>query len=140
MLTFGILQGVAIGVAFSLFWLAVVSSLPNIPELGCKIGTRNFMDLDDHPGTQHFPGLSILHFDGGLFFVNADSLGDRIQQVSTQAEPALNGVILDMEGLNFIDVEGADTIKKISQVGAVQHVDLHLANMKSVVKDILTHA
>jgi len=135
--TFGILQGVVIGVVLSIFWLVAVSALPNIPELGRKIGTLDFMGLDDHPGLQTFPGLSILRFDGGLFFVNAAALEDRLREVNTQADQPLNGVIIDMEGVNFVDVEGADVIKKIAQTGSLHHVDLHLANLKTAVKHIL---
>ena len=136
-LTFGVLQGVLIGAALSIFWLVAVSALPAIPELGRRIGTLDFMGLDDHPDVQTFPGLSILRFDGGLFFVNAAALGDRMREVNNKANPPLNGVIIDMEGVNFIDVEGADVIKKIAQVGALHHVDLHLANLKTAVRNIL---
>jgi SulP family sulfate permease len=135
--TFGILQGVVIGVVLSIFWLVAVSALPNISELGRKIGTLDFMGLEDHPDVQTFPGLSILRFDGGLFFVNAAALEDRLMELNTQAVQPLNGVIIDLEGVNFIDVEGADVIKKIAQTGAAHHVDLHLVNLKSAVTNIL---
>ncbi|MFN2194512.1 MAG: SulP family inorganic anion transporter, partial [Anaerolineales bacterium] len=136
-LTFGILQGVVIGVGLSIFWLIAASALPNIPELGRELGTLNFIDLDEHPDGQTFPGLSILRFDGGLFFVNADALGDRIREVTALADPPLNGVILDMEGVNFIDVEGADILRKIAQAGADNQVDVHLTRLKTGVKKIL---
>ncbi len=136
-LTFGILQGVVIGVILSIFWLVAVSALPRIPELGRKIGTLSFYDLDEHPDGQTYPGLSILRFDGGLFFVNADALGDRIREVFVHAEQELNGVILSMEGVNFIDAEGADMVKKIAQSGSAYGVDLHLSRVKPQVMDIL---
>jgi len=136
-MTFGILQGVVIGVILSLFWLVAVSALPYIPELGRKIGTLSFYDLDEHPDVQTFSGLSILRFDGGLFFVNADALGDQIRKVRTQADVPLNGVILSMEGVNFIDAEGADMVKKIAQAGQEHGIDLHLARVKPQVMGIL---
>ncbi len=136
-ITFGILQGVVIGVALSIFWLVAVSALPNIPELGRKIGTLSFFELDEYPDSQTFPGLSILRFDGGLFFVNADALGDRLRQVSTQADVPLNGVVLSMEGVNFIDAEGADMLKKIAQSGLDHGIDLHITSLKSQVHEIL---
>jgi anti-anti-sigma factor len=135
--TFGILQGVVIGVVLSLFWLVAVSALPKIPELGRKIGTLSFYDLDEHPDAQTFPGLSILRFDGGLFFVNADALGDRLRSVRTQAETPLNGVVLSMEAVNFIDAEGADMLMKIAQAGSAHGIDLHLARLKPQVREIL---
>lgn len=135
--TFGILQGVVVGVVLSLFWLVAVSALPRIPQLGRNIGTLDFYDLDEFPDGQTFPGLSILRFDGGLFFVNADALGDRLRVVRTQAGVPLNGVILNMEGVNFIDTEGADMLKKIAQAGAQYGIDMHLTSVKPQVMEIL---
>ena len=86
-MTFGILQGVVIGVVLSIIWLVAVSALPYIPELGRKPGTRAFFDLKEHPESETYPGLSILRFDGGLFFVNADALGDRLREVRVNSEP-----------------------------------------------------
>jgi MFS superfamily sulfate permease-like transporter len=136
-LTFGILQGVVIGVALSIVWLVAVAALPYIPELGRKPGTHAFFDLKEHPDGETYPGLSILRFDGGLIFVNADALGDRLRDVRVHTEAELNGVILSMEGVNFIDTEGADTLKKITQAGLDQDVDLHLARVKPQVLDVL---
>jgi len=136
-LTFGILQGVAIGVGLSIFWLVAVSALPNIPELGRKIGTLDFFELDANPDAQTFPGLSILRFDGGLFFVNADALGDRIRDVRVHSKKELNGVIISMTGVNFIDTEGADMLRKIAQAGQEINADLHLARVKPWVRSIL---
>jgi SulP family sulfate permease len=136
-LTFGILQGVVIGVALSILWLVASSALPYIPELGRKPDTRAFFDLKEHAEAQTLPGLSILRFDGGLFFVNADALGDRLRDVRVQAETELTGVILSMEGVDFIDIEGADILAKIAQAGQDVGIDLYLARVKPQVMEIL---
>jgi SulP family sulfate permease len=136
-ITFGILQGVVIGVVLSIIWLVAVSALPYIPELGRKPGTHAFFDLQEHPDGQTFPGLSILRFDGGIFFVNADALGDRNREVRVQLGETLNGVILSMEGVNFIDTEGADIIMKIALAGKEYGIDLHLARLKPQVMAVL---
>ena len=136
-MTFGILQGVVIGVALSIVWLVAVSALPYIPELGRKPGTHAFFDLKDHPDSETYPGLSILRFDGGLFFVNADALGDRLRDIRAHADSKLDGVILSMEGVNFIDTEGADTIKKIAEAGKDLGIDLYLARLKPQVLNVL---
>lgn len=136
-ITFGILQGVLIGVILSIVWLVAVSALPNIPELGRKIGTLVFHDLDEYPEGKRIPGLRILRFDGGIFYINADALGDRVRSVNLQAEEPLTGFIIDMDGVNFIDAEGADMVKKIVQTGLDHGIDLHLVKVKSRVMDIL---
>ncbi len=135
-LTFGILQGVVIGVALSLFWMVFVSARPLIPALGRAPGTDSYFDLETHPEGETYPGLSILRFDGGLIFVNADSLGDRLRSIRVES-PDLNGVIISMEGVNFIDTEGADKLKKIAQAGLDLGIDLHLARVKPQVHEFL---
>lgn len=136
-LTFGILQGVLIGVALSFIWLVAVSALPYIPELGRKADSDSFHDLKEDPEAKTYPGLSILRFDGGLFFVNADALSDRLRDVRVHSERTLNGVVLSMEGVDYIDAIGADTLKKIVQVGQAVNIDLHLARVKPQVMEVL---
>lgn len=141
-MTFGILQGVFIGVGLSLIWVVAVSALPYIPELGRKPGTQAFFDVEQHPDCETYEGLIILRFDGGLFFVNADALADRLRQIRVQsaASPdgtALSAAIISMEGVDFIDTEGADTLKKIALAGQDLQIDLHLARVKPQVMEIL---
>jgi len=124
-------------------WLVAVSALPLIPELGRKPGTDAYYDLEQHEDCETIAGLRILRFDGGLFFVNADSLGDRLRQIriETEATPdsdvPLQGVILSMEGVNFIDAEGADVLKAIADAADSIDVDLHLARIKPQVSKVL---
>ena len=42
-----------------------------------------------------------------------------------------------MEGVNFIDTEGADIIMKIAQAGKDLGIDLHLARLKPQVLEVL---
>jgi sulfate permease, SulP family len=136
-MTFGVLPGVLIGVILSLIWLVAVSARPHIPELGRKPKTLAYVDLQEDPEAETYPGVAILRFDGGLFFVNADALGDRLRAERLKAEPPLNGVILNMEGVNFLDLEGADALKKIARAGANVDIDLRLARVKPQVLAVL---
>jgi SulP family sulfate permease len=142
-MTFGILPGVFIGVGLSMVWLVAVSALPYVPELGRKPGTDAYYDLEQHEDCETTPGLRIPRFDGGLFFVNADSLGDRLRQARIdiesvpESEAPLEGVVLSMEGVNFIDIEGADVLKAIADAANNLELDLHLARVKPQVLDVL---
>jgi SulP family sulfate permease len=136
-MTFGILQGVVIGVILSIVWLVAVSALPYIPELGRKPGSDAFYDLKEHPDGETYPGLSIVRFDGGIFFVNADALGDRLRNIRVNAKDELTGIIISMEGVDFIDTEGSDALKKIFKTGSAHSVDLHMARVKPQVLDVL---
>ena len=46
-------------------------------------------------------------------------------------------MILSMEGVDFIDTEGADTIKAIAEAGNQYSIDLHLARVKPQVLEVL---
>ena len=136
-LTFGILQGVFIGVGLSLLWLVGASALPAVPELGRRKGTQAFYDLKNHPDGETYPGLAIIRFDGGLFFVNSGALADHVREIRIREEPGLNGMILSMEGVDFIDSEGADTIKSMAEAGRQRNIDLHLTRVKPQVAEVL---
>ncbi len=136
-MTFGILQGVVIGVVLSLVGLVMVTSKTHIPELGRKPGTHAFVDRKHHADAETVPGLVILRFDGGIFYVNAGLLEDRLRNIKVERGQAVQGVVIDMEGVDFIDIEGADQIRKVAQVGAQHGVDLYLARVKHHVFELL---
>jgi len=136
-LTFGVLWGVFIGVGLSIIWLVKVSSRPGIAELGRKTGTGAFVDLRDDPAAETRPDLAILRFDGGLWFVNSQTLEDRLREIRVRSAGTLKGVILSMEGVDYIDAEGADSLKAIAQAGLDHHVAFHLARVKSSVLEVL---
>lgn len=136
-LTFGVLQGVLVGVLLSLGWLVYMSYRPSIPELGREAGTDAFVDVASNPTAETRPDLAILRFDGGLFYVNSSTLGDRLRELRIASAGALKGVVLTMEGVDFIDAEGADAMKEIAQASRDQGVDLRLARVKANVLDVL---
>ena len=46
-------------------------------------------------------------------------------------------MVLSMEGVNFIDTEGADALTKIARAGQSHGLDLHLARVKPQVMEVL---
>lgn len=136
-MTFGILEGIEIGVVLSLVGLILVSSRPHLPELGRAPQSRTFVELKHHPDAQTYPGLVILRIDGGIFYVNADGLGDRIRDVAVKIGPSMRGLVLDMEGVDYIDIEGADEIGSIARISAAHGVDFYLARLKHHVSQVL---
>jgi len=58
-------------------------------------------------------------------------------EAAPDSEASLEGVILSMEGVNFIDAEGADVLKAIADAANNIDVDLHLARVKPQVLDVV---
>jgi MFS superfamily sulfate permease-like transporter len=129
-LTFGLLQGVLLGVGLSLLWLIWRSSHPAIPVLGRMPDAKVYHSVDSFPDSETDPGLVVIRFDGPLFFATASSLRARIRELTVNVEPAVTAIVLDMEGTNIIDLEGCDALHKVVVELRAANVELHLARTK----------
>jgi anti-anti-sigma factor len=133
----GVLAGVLIGIALSLIWLISVATHPRMPLLGRELGTQAFRELDEHPGDEQFSGIVVLRLDGGLFFATADALEDRVREVALSM-PGITGVVLDCEGVDFIDSQGSAKIVEILELTKQAGMILRLARLKPAVREVLT--
>lgn len=136
-LTSGVLTGVMIGIALSIGWLVYISATPHMQVLGKQPGTQVFWGVDDHPESETYPGLLVLRFDAGLFFASADALVDRLIELHHQADPKLQTVVVDFEGVNFIDSQGAYTLVEIIKLAHSREIELRLTRVKTKVKEVL---
>ncbi|MFZ0187906.1 MAG: sulfate permease, partial [Streptosporangiaceae bacterium] len=132
----GVLAGVIIGIGLSLIWLISVATRPHMPLLGRKPGTQAFRELDEHPGDEQFPGISVLRLDGGLFFATSDALEDRVREVALST-PEITGIVLDCEGIDFIDSQGSAKMGEILELTRQGGMTLRLARVKPAVREVL---
>jgi SulP family sulfate permease len=135
-LAFGVLAGVVIGIGLSLLWLVRVATNPGIALLGRQPGTQVFRELGEHPGDEQVPGVVIIRLDGGLFFATSDTLEDRLREV-IHATPDLTGIVLDCEGINFIDSQGAAKLLEMVELAEESGITLRLARLKASVRPTL---
>ena len=135
-LVFGVLAGVMIGIGLSLLWLISVATRPPMPLLGREPGTQVFRELDEHPADEQFPGVVILRLDGGLFFATSDALEDRVRDVALST-PGITGIVLDCEGIDFIDSQGSAKMGEILELTTQADITLRLARVKPAVNEIL---
>jgi len=135
-LSAGVLTGVVIGVVLSLGWLVYVATRPPMPLLGREPGTQVFRDLDENPADETFPGIVVLRLDGGLFFATAEALEDRLRALTEDGD-GRRAVVLDLEGVNFVDAQGAAKVTEIHQLTEADGVTLRLARVKPQVLAVL---
>jgi high affinity sulfate transporter 1 len=135
-LSVGVLLGVVVGVALSLLWLIHVSTRPSMPLLGRQSGTQVFRDLEEYPEDETDPGVSAIRIDGGLFFATAAALDERVRAV-LDGQPGLFALVLDLEGVNFVDAQGAAKLSELDELTEASGVELRLARVKADVSDIL---
>jgi sulfate permease, SulP family len=134
-LSAGVLAGVVVGVVLSLGWLVYVATRPPMPLLGRQAGTQVFRDLDENPADETFPGIAVLRMDGGLFFATAEALEDRIRELAQDGDQ--RALVLDLEGVNFVDSQGAAKVTEIHELTEADGVALRLARVKPKVYAVL---
>ena len=136
-LSAGVLAGVAIGVVLSLGWLIYVATNPPIPLLGRERGTQVFRELDEHPGDEIVPGITVLRLDSGLFFATAEALEERVRGLVEANGDTPVALVLDLGGVNFIDSQGAEKLTEIQRL--IENADgtLRLARVKPQVYAVL---
>jgi anti-anti-sigma factor len=129
-LSAGVLAGVVIGIALSLLWLVYVATSPGMPLLGREPGTQVFRDLAENPYDETFPGYAVVRLDGGLFFATAEALEERVRGLALHTDPSLRAVILDMEGVDFVDSQGAAKLTEILDFADSAGIELRVARLK----------
>ena len=135
-LAFGVLAGVIIGIGLSLLWLIAVATQPDMPALAREPGTQVYRDQTEHPDDERPAGVAVVRLDGGLFFATSDALEDRVRTL-IQETPDLTGVVIDLEGVNFIDSQGSAKVDDILVLCDQAGVTLRLARVKPAVRAVL---
>jgi SulP family sulfate permease len=136
-LSAGVLAGVVVGMLLSVGWLIYVATRPPMPLLGREPGTHVFRDLDENPGDETFPGIVVLRLDGGLFFATSQALEDRVRALAEDGSRPPRAVVLDFEGVNFIDSQGAEQLQAILELVEAGGGTLRLARVKPGVLAVL---
>jgi SulP family sulfate permease len=126
-LSAGVLAGVVIGVGLSLGWLVYVATRPPMPLLGREPGTHVFRDLVE---------ITVLRLDGGLFFATAEALEDRVRGLVEDGDQP-RALVLDLEGVNFVDSQGAAKLTELHRIAEADGITLRLARVKPQVRAVL---
>lgn len=101
-LLFGTLKGILVAIIVSLLGLARQTAHPPVHLIARKQGSDVLRPLSErHPDDEVVPGLLILRPEGPLFFVNAQHVAARIQEMVDVHHPEV--VVLDMS--RVLDVE-----------------------------------
>jgi anti-anti-sigma factor len=76
----------------------------------------------------------VVRLDGGLFFATADAVEERFREV---AGDDVHTVVLDLEGVNFVDSQGAAKLTELTELAERNEVSLRLARLKPAVRAVL---
>ena len=77
-----------------------------------------------------------MRLDGSLFFATAEALEDRIRALPKDGDRR-RALVLDLEGVNFVDSQGAAKVSEIHRLTEANGVTLRLARLKPRVLAVL---
>lgn len=109
----GVLEGLAIAAVTSLLVLLYRASQPHVVVLGALPHEPGWGNIERHPEAVTIPGLIVIRLDTPLWYVNASTVQNRIQQLVTDADPPVRAVVLDSEVQFELDVTSLEVVDEL---------------------------
>jgi SulP family sulfate permease len=135
---FGFLEGIGIGIVASV--VIFVFRYSSIDIIKNKFDGRSYRSSKDRSITDqrlldhHSDQLVILQLQGFIFFGTANSLYEKIKQLTTQAEKALKFVVLDMLLVQGIDSSAVKSFEKLARYLETKDINLVIVNSSENVR------
>ena len=108
----GVMEGILIGVVFSLVLLLRALAFPPDAVLG-RTPDGTWHDPAFRPDAARVPGLLVYRFTAPLFFANCALFRDRIEALVAAAPQPLAGVVIDGGALQDVDLMGCETLSEL---------------------------
>jgi high affinity sulfate transporter 1 len=134
-LTLGVMQGILLGVVFSLLVLIYLTSHPKGAVLGQLPGTEAYGDVQRHPEAVTFPGLLIWRVGGDLFFASIGQLRMSLTKSLAETQNQVKHILLDFSSVDFIDVSACDELLTFIKELQSQGVTIAFARVQDTVRE-----
>jgi high affinity sulfate transporter 1 len=134
-LFFGTLRGIVVAIVVSVIALASQASRPAVHILARKPGSNVIRALSpDHPGDETLEGLLMLRPEGRLFFMNSQYVGERIQGLVGEHNPAV--LAIDMSRVIDLEYTSTTALQEWERRLTEQGVEVWLCGMNPAVLDV----
>ncbi len=129
----GVLPGIVVAVALSIFNVFRRSWWPYQTRLGKVDGLQGFHDVTQYPDGAQLPGLVIYRFDAPLFFANTRTFREEITELASTTTD-LRWIVLASEPITDVDTTAADMLEDLDEWLNARGVSLVFAEMKNPVR------
>ncbi|MBK8552780.1 MAG: SulP family inorganic anion transporter [Ignavibacteria bacterium] len=127
----GVMPGVFIAVALSIFRLVRNAAHPHISIQGKHKDSTTFQNIIDNPDAEQIPGILILKIESALIFFNADYVKNGILNLISDQKEKVNSLIINAESVNLLDVTAANMIENLNTELSKQGIQLIFARANS---------
>jgi len=134
-LSYGIGQGIAVGVILSLLAVIYRTTKPHLAILGQVPGTNYYRNIDRFGTLKEPEGLLLLRFDAQLYFANTNFIQEKIEDQLSRRGKNLEALILDCSGTNHIDSTGIHALTDIIEECNEKGICVYFTGVKGPVRD-----
>lgn len=103
-------KGIMVGVAFTMAVFLYKSMRPVVASL--SMHEDKVLKSSEHFRLQGCRHISVVRFDGALFFANASYLDEQVAKFRTE-QPDLRYILLDASGINDMDASGEEALEQV---------------------------
>jgi high affinity sulfate transporter 1 len=132
----GVMEGIGIGVLFSLILVLRAVAFPDDAVLG-QVGPEEFHDRQRHPEATAIPGVVVYRFSSLLFFANCGTFRDRAEELVDTAPEPLHGFILDASAMVEVDLAACEVLSDFHEKLRERGIRLVIANLRGNVRERL---
>ncbi|CAN7228928.1 SulP family inorganic anion transporter [Trinickia sp. LjRoot230] len=129
-LVFGVMHGLIIAIAVSLFLMLRGLSTPVVSVLGRLRDSHDFVDVSLHADAHPVAGVAILRPDVPLFFANAEQVANEVRSLVAGQEPAPHTVMLSLEETPDVDGTSIEALRILAAQLRSRGQALVLARLK----------
>ena len=133
----GVLQGIVVAVALSVFYIFKRAWTPYSALLGKAPDVPGYHDIRRSPDAQQVPGLLIIRWSAPLFFANANQFRDRIRELVKAADPRPQWVLVAAEAITDIDTTAGAMLVDLDLELNAAGIHLAFAELQSGVRDMI---
>ena len=132
-LALGIMEGILIGVVFSLILLLRALAFPPDAVLG-RTPDGGWHDPAHRPDAVPVPGLLVYRFSAPLFFANCSLFRDRVEALIDAAVRPVTGVVVDGGAIHDVDLMACEMLVELDRELAERGIRLAFGNLRDRVK------
>jgi SulP family sulfate permease len=126
--------GILAGVGLSLLVFVIRSMRPRVAVLS-RYKDGSMRDISVHPlPTSEL--ISLVRFDGSLYFANASYFEDKILE-EVASKPKLRYIIVDASAINQLDATGEEVLHHLAERLNANNIEIVFAGMKKQFMDVI---
>ncbi len=133
---FGVLKGILIAVALSIFMFFKRSWWPTGEVLGRVASLDSWHSIRVHPEAVQIPGVVVFRWEAPLFFANAGMFRQEVRRLV--ASSGSRWVIVQCEAVTDIDVTAADMLERLDTELNERGVHLLFVELRARLHELVT--